>query len=120
MRRLAPALLAAVSLAGCGGPSETPVAPASTRPGVEDALRGRLEAKLLSVEWVACIDSGQVYAGERVFRCNVNFGDPHVVPYCAAVLAGKLETDRERKDMRCYRPEDAERYRKAALLDEDG
>ncbi len=106
MRRVAPALAAAVALAACGS-SSLPV---------DQALRERLEGFDLSVQAIACVDSRLEYNGEPVFRCTVNFGDPHIVPYCAAIVEGALATDREEDGMRCYRPEDEERYRGAALL----
>jgi hypothetical protein len=109
MRPAALALLAA-AIAGCGGNA--------AGPPVDEALRTRLVDGGLSVRSVACVDSGLRYGGAPVFRCNVNFGDPHIVPYCAALLEGALATDRERKDMRCYRPEDEQRYREGTLLEE--
>ena len=104
MRRSAAGLGLAIALAGCGG-----------APAIDEALRDRLEERALSVRSVSCIDSGLRYEGARVFRCNINFGDPHVVPYCAALVDGSLATDREHADMRCYRPEDEQRYRDAAF-----
>lgn len=97
---------AAALLTACGGPEED----------VGDALQARLDAKLLSVRWVQCLDSGIAEQGEPVYRCTVDFGDPHLVPYCAVLLDGELTTDRERPELRCYAPEDAQRYRDAALL----
>ena len=104
MRWHAAGLGVVVALAGCGG-----------APAIDEELRDRLEEHGLSVRSIACIDSGLVYEEAAVFRCNVNFGDPHIVPYCAALVDGSLATDRERPGMRCYRPEDEQRYREATL-----
>jgi hypothetical protein len=102
-----PLVLGAVPLlVACGG----------SEAGAGDVLQERLEAKQLSVTWVRCLDSGIVEEGEPVHRCTVNFGDPHLVPYCAVLLDGELVTDRERPQLRCYSPEDEQRYRDAALL----
>lgn len=100
-------LAGAAVLAGCAG------AP----PSVDSALRERLEGLRLSVRSVACVDSGIRAGGEPVFRCHVNFGDPHVVPYCALVRGDELVTDREDPSLRCYPPEDEARYRRATLTE---
>ena len=104
------AALAVLALAACG----------STPPGGPDsaasALRARLEALDLSVRSVACIGSGLVFNGATAFRCTVNFGDPHLVPYCAVLVDGELVTDRERPELRCYPPEDEVRYRAATAV----
>ena len=120
MRRLVAALaVAALGSGGCGGsaPAE-PLTATAARAGA--ALEARLEAKHLSVRAVSCVDSGIDYQGAASFRCKVDFGDPHIIPYCAVFLDNRLTTDRERPAIRCYRPEDAERYREAALLDRGG
>ena len=73
MRGPAAALAVVLWLAACGGAA----------PAVDQALRHRLEERDLSVSSIACVDSGLRYEDADVFRCNVNFGDPHIVPYCA-------------------------------------
>ena len=82
----------------------------------ERALRAHLEDQYLSVRWVRCVDSGLRYRGTRSFRCNVNFGDPHIVAYCGAFVGGAFVTDRRLKDLRCYLKKDESRYKRAALL----
>jgi hypothetical protein len=104
--RPALALGAAALLAACGGSEAT----------VDEALQDRLEAKRLSVRWVQCLDSGIAERSEPVYRCTVDFGDPHLVPYCAVLFDGELVTDREQPGLRCYPPEEEQRYRDAALL----
>lgn len=84
------------------------------------ALTARLEARALSVRWVRCVESSERFAGEPAFRCTVNFGDPHLVPYCVARVGGVHLTDRERPEMRCYPPAEEARYRENALLGPDG
>jgi hypothetical protein len=65
---------------------------------VERLLRARLDARHLSYRWVVC-------SPERgVFRCNVDFGDPHIVRYCAVVRGGRLVTDREDARLTCTPP----------------
>lgn len=63
----------------------------------ESLLRARLDARSLSYRWVRCVEE------RGVFRCNVNFGEPHVVRYCAVVRGGRLVTDRDDRRIRCGR-----------------
>lgn len=71
--------------------------------GVEAALLARLEAKDLSVKWVACADEGATFEDRPVLRCNVSFGDPHIEGYCATVRDGVLVTHVEEPALRCAR-----------------
>jgi hypothetical protein len=41
------------------------------------------------------------FDGREISRCNVDFGDPHVVPYCAVLIGGRLITDRENPALDC-------------------
>jgi hypothetical protein len=41
------------------------------------------------------------FAGAEMSRCNVDFGDPHVVPYCAVLVRGTLIADRENPALDC-------------------
>ena len=99
MTRPAAFLLAALALAGCGGQA----APPNTAANVQAALLDRLERKLLSVQWVACVASGHEFRSERVFRCKVDFGDPHLESYCALLLDGNLLTHLDEPALRCAR-----------------
>jgi hypothetical protein len=36
-----------------------------------------------------------------VVRCNVNYGDPHVVAYCSVLRDGRLVTSAEDKSIPC-------------------
>jgi hypothetical protein len=67
------------------------------------ALEARLMGKKLSYRWVVCLRTERSFAGSRVFRCNVNFGEPHIVRYCATLEAGQFVTNREQPKMRCGR-----------------
>jgi hypothetical protein len=69
--------------------------------GLEAALRRRLDQQYLSYRWVVCVPSNRVYAGTRISRCNVDFGDPHIVSYCVAVVGGVFLTDHENHALRC-------------------
>ncbi len=97
MRRAAAVAAALVLLAGCGGSGET--SPAE----VKEALEARLVGKQLSFEWVYCLRTRRSFEDRTIFRCNVNFGEPHIVIYCAVLDDGRLVTNRERPGIRCGR-----------------
>jgi hypothetical protein len=83
-------------------PAGTPrISFSSTR--VETALRQRLHGEGLSYEWVTCVPTFHVYQRRRLFRCNVNFGDPHVEPYCATLIGHSLLTDHQNSRLSCGR-----------------
>ena len=95
------ALALPLLLAACGGfgDSAAPAEPAD----VEAALEARLLGKNLSYRWVVCVRTEASFGGSQVFRCNVNFGEPHIVRYCATLEAGQFVTNREQPEMRCGR-----------------
>ena len=97
MRRAAAVAATLVLLAGCGGSGEA--SPAD----VKEALEARLVGKKLSFEWVYCLRTERSFEDRTIFRCNVNFGEPHIVIYCAVVDEGGLVTNRERPGIRCGR-----------------
>jgi len=91
------ALLAPLALVvGCGSSGPDPAT-------VKDALEARLIAKSLSFDWVVCVHTTRSFDGRPIFRCNVNFGEPHIIRYCATLKDGKLVTNREQPSMRCGR-----------------
>ena len=98
MRRAALVAAALVVLAGCGGRAKT------TPAEVKEALEARLVGKKLSFEWVYCLRTRRSFEERTIFRCNVNFGEPHIVIYCAVLDEGGLVTNRERPGIRCGRP----------------
>jgi hypothetical protein len=88
-------------LGGCGG-SEASSASATAR-DVRASLEKRLVERKLTFRWVVCAKTRRSFAGSSIFRCNVNFGEPHIVRYCATLEDGDLVTNRERSEMRCGR-----------------
>ncbi len=107
MSRRALALPAALALvAGCGG-GGTPAARVADAPptaaAAGRALGERLAARDLSYRWVRCVNEGVRRAGEAVFRCNVNFGQPHIEGYCVVVRGGRAITQVEDRGLRCRR-----------------
>ncbi|HKP18112.1 MAG TPA: hypothetical protein VJT84_06505 [Gaiellaceae bacterium] len=76
-RRAAGAALVVLALAGCGNTDQ------QTR--IERSLRGHLAERSLPAKSVHCVPSAW-----PTYRCNVNFGDPHVQIYCAELVDGVL------------------------------
>ena len=64
-------------------------------------LSRELRSEHLSFQYVACIKNGRAYQGHPVIRCNVNFGDPHVVAYCSVISAGRLVTTQQDPSIPC-------------------
>jgi hypothetical protein len=65
------------------------------------AVVARLRAEHLSYRWVVCLPSGRGFRGVRVVRCNVDFGEPHVVAYCSVLLGGRLLTSADDPAIPC-------------------
>jgi hypothetical protein len=82
--RIAVGLGAVSFAAACGGSH------AVTGHSVGDRLSASLVARDLPPRWVACVPTRSRLRGRTAFRCNVNFGDPHVEAYCAVVENGRL------------------------------
>jgi hypothetical protein len=88
-------------LGGCGG-SEAMSHPA-TAGEVRAALQKRLVGRNLTFRWIVCVKTRRSFAKSAIFRCNVNFGAPHIVRYCAILAGGELTTNHEEPEMRCGR-----------------
>ncbi|HLE44127.1 MAG TPA: hypothetical protein VJB36_08940 [Methylomirabilota bacterium] len=96
------ASVALVFIAGAGCGDGTPTT-APTPDAARVALAARLTERHLSFRWVACVDEGARHGGEIVFRCNVNFGAPHIPGYCVVVRGGRAVTHLEEPSLRCRR-----------------
>jgi hypothetical protein len=88
-------------VAGCGGTAAT--ARPATVSEVRTAVEEWLLAKPLSFKWVHCLRTRLEFDGADIFRCNVNFGPPHIVIYCATLEDGELITNRDEPAIRCGR-----------------
>jgi hypothetical protein len=88
-------------LGGCGRSQATSTDTQAAE--VRAALEARLGERKLSFRWVVCVRTSRSFAGSPIFRCNVNFGEPHIMRYCATLEAGRFVTDREQPQMRCGR-----------------
>jgi hypothetical protein len=95
------ALAVPLLVVACGSSDSTSAGASSDE--VRAALEARLLGKKLSYRWVVCLRTERSFAGSQIFRCNVNFGEPHIVRYCATLEAGQFVTNREQPEMRCGR-----------------
>lgn len=95
------ALASLLLLTACGSSPSTSAA--ATTGAVRAALEDRLVGKKLTYRWVVCVRTKRSFGGSPIFRCNVNFGEPHIVRYCATLEDGDLVTNREQSGMRCGR-----------------
>jgi hypothetical protein len=73
----------------------------SNKADIRRQLASRLHGKMLSPRWIACVPSGRRYQGASVIRCNVNFGDPHIVAYCSVLRGNRLLTNEDDPAIPC-------------------
>ena len=99
--RIAGAAVALAFLGGCGGSTSSAQFTAPTPRVAKQLLAQRLEAKDLTVHWIACVRNGRAYRGAAIVRCNVNFGDPHIEAYCSLLQGGRLVTDHDNPAIPC-------------------
>src|SRR6201987_2163734 len=52
----------------------------------------RMPRENLDYLWVDCVRTPHRFRGVRVVRCNVDFGEPHIVAYCSVLRNGRLLT----------------------------
>jgi hypothetical protein len=95
------ALASLLVLAACGGSQKT--SGSTSAASVKAALEARLQNKNLSYRWVVCLRTRRSFAGSPIFRCNVNFGEPRIVRYCAILDDRQLVTNYEQRELRCGR-----------------
>ncbi|MEX0850638.1 MAG: hypothetical protein WD015_03955 [Gaiellaceae bacterium] len=95
------ALALLLLLAACGNSHTNSVK--ANAADVRAALEDRLLARKLSYRWIVCVRTKRSFAGNPIFRCNVNFGEPHIVRYCATLQDGQFVTNREQPAMHCGR-----------------
>lgn len=70
-------------------------------PTFRQAVVTRLHREGLDYRWVVCVPSGQKFDGVRVVRCNVDFGEPHIVAYCSVLRDGRLLTSEDDPAIPC-------------------
>jgi hypothetical protein len=66
-----------------------------------NAVVARMRAENLRYLWVACVRSGNRYRSVPVVRCNVDFGEPHIVAYCSVFRNGRLLTSEDDPAIPC-------------------
>ncbi len=90
--------------AGIAYASVTRPAAAITTAGVakfRSAVVARMRAENLRYLWVVCVPSGNHFRGVPVVRCNVDFGEPHIVAYCSVFRNGRLLTSEDDPAIPC-------------------
>ena len=65
------------------------------------AVIARLRSENLDFHWVVCVRTPHRYRGVRVVRCNVDFGEPHIVAYCSVLRRGRLLTSEQEPSIPC-------------------
>lgn len=70
-------------------------------PSFQGAIAARMHAQHLSYKSIVCLRSGREFNGVAVVRCNVDFGDPHVVAYCSVLRGGRLVTSQDDAAIPC-------------------
>jgi hypothetical protein len=70
-------------------------------PKFRSAVVARLNAEGLNYHWVACVRSGNRFHGVPIVRCNVDFGEPHIVAYCSVFRNGRLLTSEDDPAIPC-------------------
>jgi hypothetical protein len=65
------------------------------------AVIHRLRDEHLDYLWVDCVKTPHRFEGVRVVRCNVDFGEPHIVAYCAVLRDRWLLTSEDDPAIPC-------------------
>lgn len=67
------------------------------------AVVARMHTENLRFLWVACVRTGNRFHSVPVVRCNVDFGEPHIVAYCSVFRNGRLLTSEDNAAIPCRR-----------------
>lgn len=87
---------------GSAGASASSSTIATERPAsFRAAIIARMRAEHLDYHWVLCVGSGNRFHGVPVVRCNVDFGEPHIVAYCSVLRGGRLLTSEDDPAIPC-------------------
>lgn len=91
-------LAAGIALGDGGGGSG---AITSNKAQIRRQLAAHLHSLSLRPLRIACVDSGRRYKGVPVVRCNIDYGEPHIVAVCSVLRGGRLLTDHEEPKIPC-------------------
>lgn len=70
-------------------------------PTFRAAIATRMRSEHLDYRWIVCLPSGNRFEGVRVVRCNVDFGEPHIVAYCSVFRGTRLLTSEDQPAIPC-------------------
>jgi hypothetical protein len=88
--------------ASAGGESSSSHAISTDSPtAFRSAVIARMHTEHLDYHWVACVATPHRFHGVRVVRCNVDFGEPHIVAYCSVLRGGRLLTSEDDPAIPC-------------------
>jgi hypothetical protein len=87
----------AIHSAGDASSRITTASPATIRA----AVVARMRAEHLYYRWVVCVRSGTDFERIPLVRCNVDFGEPHIVAYCSVLRGGRLLTSEDDPAIPC-------------------
>jgi hypothetical protein len=95
----------AVYASEAGGSAGASAPPSAVTTGSLATFRAdviaHLRAKHLNYHWVVCVRTPHRFHGVRVVRCNVDFGEPHIVAYCSVLRGGRLLTSEQDPAIPC-------------------
>src|SRR5690349_13640696 len=101
------AICTAAGVVGCGtaagdgsSASSRSISTESTA-AFRKAVVEHLRANHLDYRWVVCVRTPHRFAGVPVVRCNVDFGEPHIMAYCSVLRGGHLLTSEEDSAIPC-------------------
>lgn len=99
MTLVAAAIAAAIAL-GAGG-STVGGAITSNKAAIRRQLAAHLHRLSLRPLRIACVKNGRDYDGVPVIRCNIDYGEPHIVAVCSVLRGGRLLTDHAEPAIPC-------------------
>lgn len=91
----------AVAGGGAGASAPSPQIRTTSLAAFHTAVVNRMRNEHLDYLWVACVPTPHRFGGVRVVRCNVDFGEPHIVAYCSVLRGGRLLTSQDDPAIPC-------------------
>ena len=93
--------IAIVAGGGSGASAQAGTISTESPAAFRAAVVQRLDAEHLDYHWVVCVRTTHRFGGVRVVRCNVDFGEPHIVAYCSVLRRGRLLTSQQDSAIPC-------------------
>ena len=90
------AVAAAIALGSRGDAAIT-----SNKAEIRAQLAAHLHREALRPLRIACLENGRRFRGVAVIRCNIDYGEPHIVAICSVLRGGTLLTDHAEPAIPC-------------------